>query len=196
MYSYLFRLITHCFHFPPAPATAPRGGPPQNPRYFHKTKSIRRHYFGFILLFLILLLTVGIQLFRYNDTAREAFGHFLFGDTPTQIENGFIPELTEMLSEKYGLTIPENAEFIRGDYTNAFRDPAAVIEFRLPAATEDMLFDRLLSDEKWEPSPSQADPALQNTLIDSDIVYQKVVDSFDGEYISLFYTVTGDGSIS
>ena len=72
---------------------------------------------GFILLFLILLLTVGILLIRYNDTAREAFGQFLFGDTPTQIENGFTPELTQMLSEKYGLTIPENAEFIRGYYT-------------------------------------------------------------------------------
>ena len=151
---------------------------------------------GFILLFLILLLTVGILLIRYNDTAREAFGQFLFGDTPTQIENGFTPELTQMLSEKYGLTVPENAEFIRGYYTNAFRDPAVVIEFKLPAATEDTLFDRLLSDEKWEPNPSQADPALQNTLIDSDTVYQKVVDSSDREYTLLFYTVTSDGSIS
>lgn len=151
---------------------------------------------GLIILFLIVLLIVGILLIQYNDTVREAFGRFLFGDTPTQIENGFTPELTQMLSEKYGLAIPENTEFIRGYYTNAFRDPAVIIEFKLPAATEDILFDRLLSDEKWEPSPATADPTLQNSLIDSDTVYQKVVDSSDRAYMLLFYTITSDGSIS
>ena len=53
--------------------------------------------------------------------AEKAFVSATFSAVPADLpglaENGFTPELTETLSEKYGLTIPENAEFIRGYYT-------------------------------------------------------------------------------
>lgn len=50
---------------------------------------------------------------------------------PTEI-SGFSPELIESLNTKYQISIPENAKFIKGIYTNAFRDPGIVIMFEFP----------------------------------------------------------------
>ena len=78
-------------------------------------------------------------------------------DAPIEIKNGFSPELLNAMKERYQITIPDDAVFIRGFNTNSFRDPCVVFLFELPMETElspddcdgvsDYVFQRLNIDE-------------------------------------------------
>ena len=60
---------------------------------------------------------------------------WLFGDAPTEIEGGFSDELLLCLKEQYGIAIPEDAVFVKGYNTNAFRDPSLIVLFRFSLET-------------------------------------------------------------
>ncbi len=78
-----------------------------------------------------------------------------FFDTPTEIKKGFSQELLDTLSDQYQISIPEDAVFLKGINTNAFRDPSVVVLFELPVDTnqihtaddiEDYIFQKLKLD--------------------------------------------------
>ncbi|MGN0172241.1 MAG: hypothetical protein ACI39E_05630 [Acutalibacteraceae bacterium] len=64
---------------------------------------------------------------------------------PTTIRCGFSQEMVTMLRDTYELTIPDSAEFIKGYYDNAFRDPAVFLLFEVP----DDEFQQIFS-ENWQ----------------------------------------------
>ncbi len=61
----------------------------------------------------------------------DSFSCWFFGE-PTEICEGFSYELTGSLADRYQITIPQEAIFIKGINTNAFRDPSVVILFECP----------------------------------------------------------------
>lgn len=64
---------------------------------------------------------------------------------PTTIRCGFSQEMVTMLRDTYELTIPDSAEFIKGYYDNAFRDPGVFLLFEVP----DDEFQQIFS-ENWQ----------------------------------------------
>ena len=73
-------------------------------------------------------------------TPREIVGGFLFG-SPTEIKKGFSTKLLEQLESHYQISVPDNAVFIKGFNTNAFRDPSVLILFECPITEEVPLTD-------------------------------------------------------
>ena len=108
----------------------------------------------FLIVSGILLGVLLVSVFCMVD--REKVGEWFFG-TPTEIKSGFSPELLNAMKERYQITIPDDAVFIRGFNTNSFRDPCVVFLFELPMETElspddcdgvsDYVFQRLNIDE-------------------------------------------------
>ena len=43
-------------------------------------------------------------------------------DAPIEIKNGFSPELLNAMKERYQITIPDDAVFIKGIVTDGFRE--------------------------------------------------------------------------
>ena len=66
---------------------------------------------------------------------REKVGEWFFG-TPTEIKSGFSPELLNAMKERYQITIPDDAVFIKGIVTDGFREGFVVFLFELPMETE------------------------------------------------------------
>ena len=73
---------------------------------------------------LMLLVVVGL-FFAYATYCWKG----LFGDT--EIKKGFSPELLENLQTRYGITVPEEAKFIKG-YNTGGPDNSVVIFFECP----------------------------------------------------------------
>lgn len=92
-----------------------------------------------------------------------------FFDTPTKIKKGFSQELLDTLSDQYQISIPEDAVFLKGINTNAFRDPSVVVLFELPVDTnqihtaddiEDYIYQKLKLDFEQYGSFSHEDPII------------------------------------
>jgi len=56
----------------------------------------------------------------------------LFEEKPTEIKKGFSPQLLDCLQTQYGITIPEEAEFLKGYNLPGFQDPFVAILFECP----------------------------------------------------------------
>lgn len=74
---------------------------------------------AFILL-IVIVLYIAYGIYCWNG---------LFGDT--EIKKGFSPELLEQLQTRYGITIPEEARFIKG-YNTGGPDNYVVFFFECP----------------------------------------------------------------
>lgn len=61
------------------------------------------------------------------------------------IESGFSQRLTDLLSEKYELNIPDSAEFVSGYFDRAFRDPSVNVCFTV----REHEFEKLFGDN-WK----------------------------------------------
>ena len=61
----------------------------------------------------------------------QAIGDWVFGDS-FPIRDGFSDDLREVLQTKYGVTIPDDAVFVKGLNTNAWLDPGVVVLFTCP----------------------------------------------------------------
>ena len=74
-------------------------------------------------------------------------GGILFWMQPsTEIKNGFSDELVQMISEDYGISIPDSAEFICGEYdSRSSQDRSLNIVFRVPERDLEEMFDN-----RWE----------------------------------------------
>ena len=59
-------------------------------------------------------------------------GDLVFGNAATEIRGGFSDELREVMETKYGVTIPDDAVFVKGLNTNAWQDPGVVVLFTCP----------------------------------------------------------------
>ncbi len=58
--------------------------------------------------------------------------------------DGISDNMSEAITEHYGLTIPQTAEFVRGHIDKGFRDPCIIVVFRVPQ--NDL---RLAMDSEW-----------------------------------------------
>lgn len=56
-------------------------------------------------------------------------GCSFFSTAPLEIESGFSDKMTSLLSERYELSIPDSAAFIKGCFDRAFRDPSLTVSF-------------------------------------------------------------------
>lgn len=56
------------------------------------------------------------------------------------IESGFSEKLTDLLSEKYELNIPESAEFVSGYFDRSFQDPSVTVYFTVSENDVENLF--------------------------------------------------------
>ena len=74
--------------------------------------------------------------------------------------DGFTDKLVEALKDEYGITIPDSAEFIKGNIYCGFQDPSITIYFTLP---EDCVEPMLSSD--WEVSTT-ATTVINETAAD------------------------------
>ncbi len=87
----------------------------------------RKTVFDLIIIVLsVILLAVG---------AFVLFSHLMFDNTasPTEIKKGFSPKLLSDLKDRYGITIPKEASFIKGYNDNDFREGNCYILFECPA---------------------------------------------------------------
>ena len=108
----------------------------------------------FLIVSGILLGVLLVSVFCMVD--REKVGEWFFG-TPTEIKSGFSPELLNAMKERYQITIPDDAVFIKGIVTDGFREGFVVFLFELPMETKldlgddrgasDYVFQRLNLDE-------------------------------------------------
>lgn len=77
----------------------------------------------------LIVIIIVVTIIGGGGVAVAAFNGWVFFDTPTEICDGFSPALIHTLNTKYQISIPENANFIKGINTNSFRDPMVVILF-------------------------------------------------------------------
>lgn len=64
---------------------------------------------------------------------------------PTQIEQGFSPELLDKLKSHYGISIPEQAQFIKGYNCPGFRDSFVAVQFAFPISGDPREDDNMAS---------------------------------------------------
>lgn len=84
-----------------------------------------------VVIFLAIALVLGVltgAIILVNHS------EWFFPAAPTEIQSGFSSELLTVLETQYGVTIPADAQFIKGFNTNAFRDPSVIILFECPLA--------------------------------------------------------------
>lgn len=169
-----------------------------------------------ILVVLIAILLTGL-LGVVLDNGR-ILGNLIFGDTPTKIKDGFSEELKEKLSQRYGLYIPDQAQFIDGCYTNGFRDAYIVITFEIAISELAYEAERLIGDqERQDESVGQAIRSMllagknwghdlsvgayelriveDLNLLNSDVVYTKKLACPAAPFTSLFYNISNAGTV-
>lgn len=131
-------------------------------------------------------------------TTKEIVGGFLFG-SPTEIKKGFSPKLLEQLESHYQIYIPNDAVFIKGYNTNAFRDPSVLILFECPIteemrqSQEDYLFGALGLDEAHWTLPRRADEVSPGEWADAmGGPWERQVEHKTEPYTYIRYSVSGD----
>jgi len=84
-------------------------------------------------VFSTIIITVSVLLFTVG--AFVLLSHLMFDSTaaPTEIKEGFSPKLISNLKDRYGITIPKEASFIKGYNDNDFREGSCCILFECPA---------------------------------------------------------------
>lgn len=92
------------------------------------------------IILLVAAAVILVPLLMWGIIA-TVFGGWLFGDTCTEIKKGFSDELLSVLDTQYQITIPDDAVFIKGINTNAFRDPMVVVLFEIPVEPYKKLSD-------------------------------------------------------
>ena len=131
-------------------------------------------------------------------TPKEVLAGFLFG-SPTEIKKGFSPKLLEQLETHYQISIPDNAVFIKGFNTNAFRDPSVLILFECPIteelrqAKDDCIFAALGLDEAYWSLPGRADDMSPGEWADAmGGPWERQVEHKTEPYTYIRYSDSGD----
>jgi hypothetical protein len=153
-------------------------------------------------VFIAILLTGLLGVVLYNG---RILGNLIFGDTPTKIKDGFSAELKEKLSQRYGLYIPDQAQFIDGCYTNGFRESYIVITFEIAISeltdesTGQAIRSMLLAGENWGHASNVDAYELRIVedlnLLNSDVVYTKKLECPTVDFTSLFYNISNAGAV-
>ena len=83
---------------------------------------------------------------------------------PTTIRCGFSQEMVTMLRDTYELTIPDSAEFIKGYYDNACRDPGVFLLFEVPDDEFQQIFSENWHYSEYDLSFSEQANMLENPV--------------------------------
>jgi hypothetical protein len=93
---------------------------------------------------LAIVLAVGLLLACVDACI---IGLLELSERKTEIKQGFSPELLICLQTRFGITIPEEAQFLEGYNMPGFQDPSVDILFELPISnmheTDDHMFNYL-----------------------------------------------------
>lgn len=112
------------------------------------------------------------------------WGIFIWSLGNTEIENGFTPELVEMLEDEFKLAIPDKAEFIEGWYTSDWdRDNSVDIIFKVSADDFDAMFLADVWGEKQSVSPSER----HHTFSDPNKLIVGMRDSTFEQFTCVYY---------
>lgn len=140
-----------------------------------------------LILFIIVGLFLAVGMWAWNG---------LFGNT--EIKKGFSPELLEALQTQYGITIPEEAKFIKG-YNTGGQDNSVLIYFECSVTDNSAAEDH----SKYIKQLLKLDAAryqgsVLNQSDDTDLVAE-LGDEMDYEitdnsisYTSIKYKIEGD----
>jgi len=92
-----------------------------------------------IFLVVYLVVSVGVAVYYYNAMGRDRI-----------IKNGFDEPLSTMLRDEYSVTIPDDAEFIKGKHSG-FQDHCITLFFKIPANGKDVseVVGSLLDQKIW-----------------------------------------------
>lgn len=114
----------------------------------------RKIFTAIIVLALIIVIMFGLCLYM---------GYSFFCSGPEEIKEGFSTELVDGLKSRYGITIPDGADFIKG-YNVIFRDSSVVVLFEYPLSSQieendlgEYVFDLLKLDEEMWPRGAVTD---------------------------------------
>lgn len=88
-----------------------------------------KHEVVTIVAVIALVLVISIVVVA---VALYAYGKWIFRETDTEIKEGFSPKLLDALKDEYGITIPADAVFVKGNNLILARDPAIFISFECP----------------------------------------------------------------
>lgn len=110
------------------------------------------------------------------------------------IENGFDAPLCTMLRDEYSVTVPSDAEFIKGKHTG-FNDTYATLFWKIPANGKKAgeVIDSILDGEIWS---SETDGKLdENGESYTGMTMEHFRESRGKVYSSLYYTDVTDGFV-
>lgn len=132
-----------------------------------------------------------------SKTPKEILGGLLLG-TPTEIKKGFSDELREELESHYHIRVPDDAVFIKGYNTNAFRDPSVFVVFTCSVTREmrqsrdPYIFAALgLEDTNWT-RPGDAEPFSDEWMNAMGGPWEKKIEHKTVAYTYVYYSLCGD----
>ena len=123
-------------------------------------------------------------------------------DPRTDIESGFSDALITRLDDVYGITVPDDAEFVGGYFTNGFRDDFLILAFdvEIPSDTAaSSVISDMLGNRNGNVSLHFEDVGQENWKGDLSSEFgRKYINSIelDTAFSSLYYSSPHDGVIS
>lgn len=117
-------------------------------------------------------------------------GCSFFGTAPLEIESGFSDKMMSLLSERYELSIPDSAVFIKGYFDRAFRDQSLIVSFTVDS---DELEEMFVANWEKLDNPQNYTGSFGSEFDFEPVggyAYQKEL------YTYLLFTENGNGTLS
>jgi len=111
------------------------------------------------------------------------------------IKNGFDEPLCTMLRDEYHITVPSDAEFIKGKFFKGTNDPSITLFFKLPANGKEAgeFIDSILGAEVWSGGNGGVNEDDVESFTEMSMEHSR--ENTEKAYTSLHYTDVKDGYV-